>query len=313
MASKESINPSSVLVIGASGYIGFAVARAFRQAGYFVYGVIRNENKKALLLAHEIIPVIADGTKVEEYKDYIQACPLIIDTTNSMTDNQSEPEKLPLKILEAAEEASKNRDPLLPPKIFIYTSGIMVYGHDDRIRDEAWPVSTTKYANFRRKVEEAVTHSTHVSGIVIRPAWVFGGSVGPFGDRIFTNPDKLVLYGRNHDRRHSWVHIDDLAEAYVAAAAKSQATRGLIFNIVNGYDAPKHSDLALRAARLAGYKGELHWEESRNWIDELVDASVVLNSLQATTIFGWTPKIFGFLDNLEFYYQVYKATKALHK
>ena len=71
--------------------------------------------------------------------------------------------------MQAVSEASKHRDRLLPLKTFIYTSGIMVYGNDPRIRDEAWPIGKSTYAEFRRTVEEAVTLSPDVFGIVIRP------------------------------------------------------------------------------------------------------------------------------------------------
>lgn len=78
---------------------------------------------------------------------YIKACPVIVDCSNTMNDLEH-PEKIPLEILkvcygreergqngkyiQAVEEASKTRDQLLPPKTFIYTSGIMVYAHDLR-------------------------------------------------------------------------------------------------------------------------------------------------------------------------------------
>jgi len=277
-----------------------------------VYGLTRDPHNISHLKAHEIIPVIGDAKNVEEFKQYLKACPVIVDCSNSMPDKPDAPEFQPLGILKATEEISKSRDPLLPPKIFVYTSGIMVYGNDPRVRDEAWPVGTHFYAQFRRKVEEAVTHSPHVSGTVIRPGWVFGGTGGGVADSFFfRNPSKLVLYGRSKDRRFSWIHIDDLAEAYVAAVIKPFASRGQIFNIVNGYDNPAFVDLAIKGSRLAGYKGEIYWEENRNYMDEAADATVILNSLQATALLGWTPKIFGFLDNLELYYESYKASKRL--
>jgi NAD(P)-dependent dehydrogenase (short-subunit alcohol dehydrogenase family) len=48
----------AVLVVGAGGYIGDGVARAFRRAGYQTYGVIRHEKQKEHLLRNEITPVI---------------------------------------------------------------------------------------------------------------------------------------------------------------------------------------------------------------------------------------------------------------
>jgi len=294
------------LVIAAAGCIGFGVAAAFRKGGYFVYGLIRNPAQSTLLTTHEIIPVIGDVTDLNSFKEYIQGCPIIVDCSNLF--GTDAPEKAPLALLKAIEEASKNQDQLLPPKTFIYTSGIMVYGHDTRIRDEKWPVSDTFYAQWRRKVEEAVTHSRDVNGIVLRPGWVFGGNGGPHGPQMFDCPDKLVLVGKNKERRYSWIHIDDLAAAYVAAGIKATSVRGMIFNIVNGYDNPVFADLVLQGTRLDGYKGEVEWNENvTDWHDILVDASVILSPLLAMNHLGWKPNILGLLDHLPFYYQTYKA------
>ena len=49
---------TKVLVVGASGYIGDGVARAFRRAGYRVYGLTRDSSKADYFIQNEIIPVI---------------------------------------------------------------------------------------------------------------------------------------------------------------------------------------------------------------------------------------------------------------
>lgn len=108
----------------------------------------------------------------------------------------------------------------------------------------------------------------------------------------FQNYDKLVINGIHKNRRMSCIHIgtlsilstpfslslslslsfllfplpflfpfsllknaDDLSKAYVAAAQKITQAKGRIFNIVNGYDHPLYSEVALKSAQLAGYKG----------------------------------------------------------
>jgi len=305
--SKVNVLPHSVLVTGANGYIGLVVASAFRKAGYFVYGIVRDEKKAAPLREREIFPVIGDLTNLEGLRPYIEAASIIVDCV--YLHYLEHPDKPSIELLKLAEEYSKKRDPLFPPKTHIYTSGIMVYGHDERVRNEAFPIGSTIYSNWRRNVEEHVIHSADVNGIVIRPGWVFGGSGGPYGNDMFQNPEKIVLRGKNHNRRYSWIHVDDLAEAYVAAAHKSAAARGLIFNIVNGVDAPVHSELLLKAARLYGFKGEVQWEENKEWLDHALDSNVVLLPTLATTVLGWTPKVFGFYEYLELFYESNKALR----
>jgi len=188
----------------------------------------------------------------------------------------------------------------------------MVYGHDNRIRDETWPVTDHFYAKFRRGIEQAIIKSPNIYGIVIRPAWVFGGTGGPWGNRCFSNPEKLVLRGVHKDRKYSWIHIEDLAEAYVLAGIKANTVKGYIFNISNTYDTPAFADLLLQGNRLAGYKGEVHWEDNKAWQDELLDATVIVDSRLATNLLGFVPKNIGFLDNLEFYYKTYLAKNQLY-
>jgi len=107
--------PGSVLVLGASGYISLAVARAFRKAGYHVYGLIRSEGNKSLLLSNEIVPVIGDGAKVEQYKEYIEGCSVIVECTSTMTASGLD-QTLPLTVLKAVEEALKIETPYSPPR-----------------------------------------------------------------------------------------------------------------------------------------------------------------------------------------------------
>ncbi|MCB0300059.1 MAG: NAD-dependent epimerase/dehydratase family protein [Calditrichaeota bacterium] len=47
-----------VFITGATGYIGFNVALAFRRAGYEIWGLTRSREKARLLLQSEIHPVI---------------------------------------------------------------------------------------------------------------------------------------------------------------------------------------------------------------------------------------------------------------
>ncbi len=47
-----------VFVMGATGYIGFQVAQAFRRAGHAVWGLTRNAGRRQMLASQEIVPVV---------------------------------------------------------------------------------------------------------------------------------------------------------------------------------------------------------------------------------------------------------------
>jgi nucleoside-diphosphate-sugar epimerase len=54
-----------------------------------------------------------------------------------------------------------------------------------------------------------------VKTTVVRPGFVYGGQGGFVANLLYSEP--LVIQGRR-DMRWSWVHVDDLAEGYVAIA-----------------------------------------------------------------------------------------------
>jgi len=301
----------SVVVVGAAGYIGFRVAKAFRREGNTVYGVVRNEKQSLTLFSNEIIPIVVqDAYYIDQYSKYINEASIIVDATNVMADK--DPTALPKALLKVADEASKNRPIHLPKKTFIYTSGIMVYEHNERVRDETWPVDTRTYSKWRADIEAATIQSEHLNTIVIRPGWVFGYDGGQyFGDLMFgTKQPKISIGGDHHDRKYSWIHVDDLSDAYVAAANRASTVHGEIFNIVNGLDNPGWGDLLKKAALISGVKDvQVEWKPKETALDDAADATVILNPAKAAQLLGWTPRIFGFYDNLEFYYQAWKATR----
>ena len=51
---------TTVLVTGASGYIGGATAQALSREGFQVFGLIRDKKHSAELLKNEITPVVGD-------------------------------------------------------------------------------------------------------------------------------------------------------------------------------------------------------------------------------------------------------------
>ncbi len=57
------------------------------------------------------------------------------------------------------------------------------------------------------------TSSDALKTTVVRPGFVYGGQGGFVADLFYSEP--LVIQGRR-DMRWSWVHVDDLAEGYVA-------------------------------------------------------------------------------------------------
>ena len=119
---------TGVLVIGASGYIGNAVALACRRDGYTVYAQSRNETKSQQFLREELIPFICDPTDPTALSAIVQRCQFVIDCTSVIQNG----EKIPNACLEAIRSCESNAN-----KHYIFTSGMLVYGnYEEPINEE---------------------------------------------------------------------------------------------------------------------------------------------------------------------------------
>jgi len=288
------------------------VARAFRRAGYVVYALVRNLEKGQDLIRDEIIPVVGDQSKPETYKDRLAEATIVIDT---ITDFSTAPDfaKANRILTEQVAELS-NTDPL-NPKTLIYTSGGLVYGdHPNHLVDETTPFDHN-IARWRMDHEKKVLTLPNVNGIVIRPGFVYGYSGSNSASLLKSveaakeSGQPLRLSGRK-DRRWSWVHLDDLAAAYVLAAGKPQSvTRGQVFNVATS-NSPTFEEINQRLASIIGFAGPIEWVEASSWFEKFSNVTVRYNPQKAVDILGWSPRHVGFLEELEVYARAIKAAPS---
>jgi len=297
----------SVLVIGASGYIGFAVAQRFRQNGYRVYGLVRKQEQSSRLAAEEIIPVVGDANKPETYENVLKHAHVVIDTS---LDLANPPQS---HIIDAVK---KHQTPH-GKKIFIFTSGILVHGHHEEVVTEEVLDTPAGVLQVRAKFEAEVINAKEVHGIVIRPGFVYGYAGGNgsanISEKVFNiaaNNGKIILLGKK-DRRHSWVHIHDLASAYFLAVKQFSSASGHIFDIASP-EAPTYEELYKKIAAVAGHKdAELvvqPFPENFAW-GTFLNQTVRVSFKKAQTLLGWTPSHPNVIDDLEPVFEAYKANK----
>ncbi|CAF1064601.1 unnamed protein product [Didymodactylos carnosus] len=309
---------SSVFVSGAGGYIGFDIAKAFRRAGYRVYGLIRNQKYSSTLIINEIIPVVAKLSDTSTYVDIMSKCSIIIDAVGWCSESQT--------FLDAAIQAGRNRGSDIYKPLFIFTSGIMTYGDASRLPlDETIkpkPKSIPGDMKEREEFEDKILLLKQTEGVypvVVRPGFVYGGQGGFVADLFYKiGTDKeLVLYGRS-DKRWSWVHIDDLSDAYVLIARSPIASvKNQMFNIAAQGDNPTYEQLRVAMAQ------QLGWSNTKNKIiyhsvDKMDEKDahqlnwepdVIINPKKITDQLGWTPKHVGYLHEIEIYYQSWLQSK----
>merc|ERR1711974_393589 len=181
----------------------------------------------------------------------------------------------------------------------IYTSGALVYGdRPEEVVDETTPVNPHPLIQWRIDHEKAVVSQDKINGVVIRPSFVYGYS-GSFSSYLFNiTGDTLIIRGKR-ERKWSWVHVDDLAQAYVLAAQKIHAAKGEVFNIASPTSSPTWEELNLRAAKLVGFTGTITYEPAGDdfW-SQFIDATVVLNPKKAIEVLGWRPHHLGLVEEL---------------
>jgi nucleoside-diphosphate-sugar epimerase len=284
-----------VLVLGASGYIGFAVATALRRDGHRVFGVIRSKGSASILEKNEITPVIADVTDLKTLQPYIESSAVIVDTLGSQhqVDN--------IKTwLAAIQTASKDL-----PKRYIYTGGLLSYGdHKNEVVDE-----TTPTVDPRSALEKSILEAKDYEGVVLRPGWVYGGDSGRFIAPWWEpNSKGEIEIDGNPDKYWSWIHVDDLADAYVRVVSASKSlVAGQVFNVVDDTRVT-YQQVRVTMARTAGCEGKVvHVPTGTDPFSKFADVNILTSWKKINTVLGWTPKHGTFFDDIALYYAAYRA------
>ncbi len=295
-----------VFITGATGYVGFNVATAFRRAGHEVWGLARSEEKARMLVQNEVRPIIGDMQKPESYSKTAEDCSVLV---HAAADLSGDTVELDRRTVDTFLRVSKGG---ARPKTVIDTSGVWVNGNTgDRLVDETTPLAPAKLVAWRPAHERMVLEGDGIRGIVIRPGCVYGrqGSImnswfeGAYKERAL----KVIGDGAN---RWSIVHVDDLAQGYVRAAESGLGRE--IFNIVDG-SRNTATEMARAAARAAGYTGTIHYvplEEAAKTMGPYAECLALdqhVDGSKAMRLLYWAPRHQSFVDGVETYFASWKA------
>lgn len=236
--------PKSVLVTGANGYIGNAVARAFVRAGWITYGLVRNQETRAALRANEIISILGSASDRAFVERSAHQTRFVFDVIVSCTEQIMD--YIPhyndtIALLRALAEAS-NKVGVRP--LVMFTSGCKDYGmtgldgsEDLEPHTEESPLSPPPILVPRAAhAVKVFDHTDLFDAVVIRPTTLYGLSgsfYGPIFDVAAKAAEKGVLELTAHSKSimHG-THVDDCAEAYVTVAEADRGTvKGQCYNI----------------------------------------------------------------------------------
>jgi len=295
-----------VLILGASGFIGLALGIALRRQGHLVYGVTRSEAGTRALRKAEILPVTCEQQDSAKWSAEALNCDVVVDSIGYNEFSSATFEAYQAVEAQRAAKGLTTR--------FIFTSGIMTYGTAGDKREqpldetvEPQPFPANPHGLPRKLFEDRVMKA---NGEVVRPGWVYGGSGGTYLAVFFGQIDvpnsTITLKGRP-DKRFSWVHVEDLANAYQLLIDAPDAGRlaGQLFNFV-AEDYPSYQEIITQAALVAGIKQEelkvVRQDLATDDWQNFLEAQVVIDNKKTRKLLGWEVRHRGFLQEMHIYY-----------
>lgn len=288
-----------VLLTGATGYIGGAVAEALRRAGgHEVTGLARSDEAAERLKTRNIGALRGDLKDTEILFAAAREADAVIHTALPHTPDASEVDRKAVEAILGALEGT-NRP-------FIYTSGIWVYGSTgDTVATEETPLNPTALVAWRPRNEKLALEAAgrSVRSVVIRPGIVYGRGGGIIGGMLQEARTKgIVRFVGTGDNRWPQVHVDDLADLYVLALESAPA--GTLLNGAS-HESVRVREVAEAASHAGGASGRVEaWplEEARLRLGAYAEALALdqqVSGKRAEELLGWKPKALPLVEDLE--------------
>jgi nucleoside-diphosphate-sugar epimerase len=177
----------------------------------------------------------------------------------------------------------------------VHTGGVWGYGNTDQIVDETAPQSPPPVSAWRTENEKRVLARAAQGGrpVLVMPGVVYGhggGLIAQFlGKPARTGSAHYIGSGQN---RWAMVHVDDIAELYVAALA---APAGGVYAGVDDTQSPAMRQIAEAVSIAAGRPGtasSITMGQARQEFGPFADAFVLdqrLSSARARRELNWAP------------------------
>lgn len=317
----------TVLVTGANGFLGNGVAKAFSQAGWKTYGLIRRESAASDLWTHEVIPVIGSAADTS-FVSSLPCIDVIVNTTEDLS-NYAGHFRDNIKLFQLLQRKRNENGKSTSEKLLVlFTSGCKDYGMTGRHGDaglaaqtEESPLNPPDLIRVRAEMSATIfNYKTDFDAILTR-ATTFYGMSGTYYAPLFdiarqamteNGGDGILRLKANERSIMHGTHINDVASAYVAlASAPRDRVVGEIFNISSRrYETA--AEVAEAVSQSYGIKVEFmgSTELQKSGMDVvrfLMDFSQWVGSQKLRKITGWEDKMPLFTEDFDRYRKVYEA------
>ncbi|MFQ3556600.1 NAD-dependent epimerase/dehydratase family protein [Streptomyces gramineus] len=272
-----------VFLTGGSGYLGKATISALVRRGHTVEALARNDRAAETVSAFGATPVRGGLGDLGVLNAASAGAEAVVHLAQAETGDED---------LAAATAMQDG----IGTGTYVHTGGTWVYGDTDDLADETAPWNPPPLVAWRKPVEDAVLQRAHQGGrpVVVQPGLLYGGE-NRLIDVFYTTPGRetgAVPCIGTGDNRWALVHVDDIADLYVAAL---RARAGSVYVGVGGVN-PTAKDCALAVARSVGLDGKIvsiTLEQAREQMGPIADAFALdqqFTPARAEAELGWTPQ-----------------------
>lgn len=317
----------NVLLLGATGYLGLAVANKLVQSGnYHVWGHTRSMTKAKLLEQNEILPATGDITDPSILIEIISSCRIhvVVDATPTADEEAK-------KITKAVLRAGKFQRAVLTekgtsgPKLgYVYVSRAGVHASRDfptstkANPDDPVQLQVIKAAPRRPDIENMILLSRDIVDVaIIRPHAICGYASPILGqlwknivdaDPQSTSPIEIPAEANLHA---GVVHIEDVAAAFhiVIDRIGGQLGSWPVFDLWT--ESVRVEDLMEAVKTVLGvnmpltYVSDARYHTFDTWVlENISDIST------AKSVLGWSPKKMNFLADMRIYLKAYIAARS---
>ena len=298
-----------IFLTGASGYAGFHAALRLASAGHVVTGVVRRPEQPRLreLRKHEIRLIKGDVAEPDTYRAELAQCDAIVHT---MLDKKRhfETDRAFFAALEALPPRAKKRR-------LVYTTGVSIIGKIDVPElDETIEPNPAQPISFRRTLEREAFALNNVSATVLRPGFIFGADgFNSISTDWFEMAEKgEAIFRGDREKGWSWIHVEDLAEAYrLAVEADHALVGGEIFHVVDE-NRPLCRDVMRACVDAAGFRGEIDFQPpvKGDNISMWFDQNGYSSSRKIRERLGWSSRHEGVIASVNRLYPAWKEATA---
>ncbi|AMM20388.1 epimerase [Frondihabitans sp. PAMC 28766] len=278
----------TILLTGATGFIGSAVLRALVAKGHDVVALVRTDEKARAVEALGARPVVGDITDTALLESLVVGADGVIhtaspgDATSATVDSD---------LVDVVIRATAGRD-----TPYVHTSGIWIFGSGSDLVETS-TLQPLPITGWRVDIEKRLRDSD-VNSTVIAPAIVYGHGTGI--PSMLIGEGEILLVG---DGSQHWttVDVDDLADLYVLALEAAASDE---YSLAASGQNPTVLELGEAAARGRRWPVVPETDDSARGRFGEAFADALLLDQQATgaharETLGWAPHRPSLADELE--------------